>query len=139
MRGLRIDHGLLCVIGLSVAQVQERGAVCCTGLRTADVYRGPSRPGPAPPGTAGFNVSAVASLDEGLEETLPLNAHLGQLTDKVDHSRTSDQQQRWVVSALILIEARLRRIKGYRHLPQLRAALQAKIGKTEHVEKTRVA
>jgi hypothetical protein len=80
-------------------------------------------------------------LDEGFEETLTLhrlgvfpvlgvslkttncleslNAQLGQLTDKVDYWRTSDQKQRWVASALLLIEPRLRRIKGYRHLSQL--------------------
>ena len=103
----------------------------------------------------------MASLDEGLEETLTLhglglfpilgvslkttncleslNAQLGLLTDKVDHWRTSDQKQRWVASALSLIEPRLRRIKGYRHLPQLRAALQAKIGKAECMEGTRIA
>ena len=109
----------------------------------------------------GINLSAVASLDEGLEETLTLhglglfplrgvslkttncleslNAQLGQLTDKVDHWRTSDQKQRWVASALSFIEPRLRRIKGYRHLPQLRAALQAKSGKAERGEGTRIA
>jgi hypothetical protein len=53
-----------------------------------------------------------------------LNAQLGQLTDKVDHWRTSDQKQRWVASALLLIEPRLRRIKGYRHLRQLQDTLQ---------------
>ena len=92
------------------------------------------------------NLSAVTSLDEGFEETLTLhrlgvfatlgvslkttncleslNAQLGQLTDKVDHWRTSDQKQRWVASALLLIEPRLRRIKGYRHLRQLQDTLQ---------------
>ena len=92
------------------------------------------------------NRSAVASLEEGLEETLTrhrlgvvgvlgrslkttnclesLNAQLGQLTDKVDRWRTSEQKHRWVASALLAIEPRLRRIKGYRHLPQLQAALQ---------------
>ena len=109
----------------------------------------------------GINISAVASLDEGLEETLTLhglglfpmlgvslkttncleslNAQLGQLTDKVEHWRTSDQKQRWVARALSFIEPRLRRIKGYCHLPQLRAALQAKSGKAERVEGTRSA
>jgi len=57
----------------------------------------------------------------------------------VDHWRTSDQKQRWVASALLLIEPRLRRINGYRHLPQLRAALQTKIGKAERVQETRIA
>ena len=93
-----------------------------------------------------MNESAVRSLDEGLEETLTLHrlglfealgcslkttnalesimAQVGQRTDKIDHWRTSDQKQRWVASALLDIEPRLRRIKGYRQLPLLRAALQ---------------
>lgn len=92
------------------------------------------------------NASAVTSLDEGLEETLTLHrlglfealgrslkttnclesimAQVGQRTNKIDHWRTSDQKQRWVATALLDIEPRLRRIKGYRHLPLLRAALQ---------------
>ena len=52
---------------------------------------------------------------------------------------TSDQKQRWVASALSFIEPRLRRINGYRHLPQLRAALQAKSGKAERGEGTHIA
>ena len=93
-----------------------------------------------------MNESAVRSLDEGVEETLTLHrlglfealgcslkttnalesimAQVGQRTDKIDHWRTSDQKQRWVASALLDIEPRLRRIKGYRQLPLLRAALQ---------------
>jgi len=51
-------------------------------------------------------------------------AQVGQRTDKIDHWRRSDQKQRWVATALLDIEPRLRRIKGYRHLPLLRAALQ---------------
>jgi transposase-like protein len=93
-----------------------------------------------------LNASAVGSLDEGFEETLTLHrlglfqalgvslkttncleslmAQVGQVTDKVDRWRTSDQKQRWVASALLAIEPRLRRIKGYRHLPLLRTVLQ---------------
>jgi len=85
------------------------------------------------------NLSAVHSLEEGLEETLTLNrpgvfatvgisfkttncleslnAQLGQITDKVDRWRTSDQKHRCVASALLAIEPRLRRIKGFRSLP----------------------
>jgi transposase-like protein len=96
-----------------------------------------------------INRSAAASLEEGLEETLTLhrlgvfgllgrslkttncleslNAQLGQLTDKVDRWRTSDQKHRWVASAVLAIEPRLRRIKGYRHLAQLQAVLQREI------------
>lgn len=93
-----------------------------------------------------LNSSAAASLEEGLEETLTLHrlglveglgrsltttnclesimAQLGQRTDKVDRWRSSDQKQRWVATALLDLEPRLRRIKGYRHLPLLRAALK---------------
>jgi hypothetical protein len=58
---------------------------------------------------------------------------------RMDHWRTSDQKQRWVASTLSFIEPRLRRIKGYRHLPQLRAVLQAKSGKAERGKGTRIA
>ncbi len=96
-----------------------------------------------------LNESAVKSLDEGFEETLTLhrlgvfrvlgsslkttncleslNAQVGAYTDKVDRWRTSDQKQRWVATALLDIEPHLRRIKGYRHLPLLHAALQQEI------------
>ena len=106
------------------------------------------------------NVSAVASLDEGFEDTLTLhrlglfptlgvslkttncleslNAHLGQLTDKVDRWRTSDQKHRWVASALLTIEPRLRWIKGYRHLPQLQEALRREIQR-DPVTEARIA
>ena len=106
------------------------------------------------------NLSAATSLDEGFEETLTLhrlgvfvtvglslkttncleslNAQLGQLTDKVDRWRTSDQKQRWVASALLAIEPRLRRIKGYRHLLQLQGALQRELQRTS-VPEARIA
>jgi transposase-like protein len=108
-----------------------------------------------------LNTSAAASLDEGFEETLTLhrlglfpalgvslkttncleslNAQLGQVTDKVDRWRTSDQKQRWVASALLTIEPRLRRIKGYRHLSLLFTALQAEIRRAATTENTHVA
>lgn len=93
-----------------------------------------------------INQSAVSSLDEGLEETLTLHrlglfrelgisfkttngieslmALVGQRTDKVDYWRNSDQKHRWLGAALLDIEPRLRRVKGYRYLPQLRIAIQ---------------
>ncbi len=37
----------------------------------------------------------------------------------------SEQKHRWVATALLDIEPRLRRVRGYRFLPQLRAALEA--------------
>ena len=95
------------------------------------------------------NESAVTSLDEGFEETLTLhrlglfprlgvslkttncleslNALLGQRMDKVDRWRSSDQKRRWLAAALLDIEPRLHRIKGFRALPLLRTALHAEL------------
>ncbi len=100
-----------------------------------------------------LNESATKSLDEGLEETLTLHrlgvfrelgislkttnclesihALVEQRTGKVSHWRTSDQKQRWLAAALLDIEPRLRRIRGYRALPLVRAALQKEITMTE--------
>jgi len=99
-----------------------------------------------------LNQSAVASLDEGFDETLTLhrlglaeelgesfsttnclesiNAQLGQRTDKVDYWKNSNQLHRWVATALIEIEPRLRKVRGYRHLSHLRRALKARFSKT---------
>lgn len=93
-----------------------------------------------------LNLSAVRSLEEGLEETLTLhrlelfealgtsfkttnmlesiNALLGQKTDKVDCWKNSDQKHRWIATALLDIEPRLRKVKGYQHLFKLKAALK---------------
>ncbi len=92
-----------------------------------------------------LNESAVRSLDEGLEETLTLhrlgvfrelgislkttncleslNSLGAQRVGKVDRWRNSDQKQRWLAAALLDIEPRLRRVKGFRALPLLRRAL----------------
>ncbi len=93
-----------------------------------------------------INESAVRSLDEGLEETLTLH-RLGvgpvlrrslattnglesifslveQRTSKVDRWRTSNQRHRWLAAALLDVEPRLRRVRGYRALRDLRDALQ---------------
>jgi putative transposase len=89
-----------------------------------------------------INECAVASLDEGLEETLTIhrlgmfpkvgisfkttnclenvNKQLGRHTDRVDRWRTSDQRRRWIASALIFIEPRLRHVKGKEFLQTLR-------------------
>jgi hypothetical protein len=48
-------------------------------------------------------------------------------TDKVAHWKNSNQRQRWVATALLDIEPDLRRIKGFRHLPALRHALQVEL------------
>jgi transposase-like protein len=98
---------------------------------------------------ARLNESAATSLDEGLEETLTLhklgvatelrrsfattnclesiNGLVEQRTAKVDHWTTSDQKQRWLATALLDIEPRLRLVHGYRSLPLLRRALQQRM------------
>ena len=96
-----------------------------------------------------LNASAVASLDEGLEETLTLH-HLGVFRElgtslkttnalesiharvesriaKVDHWKNSEQKQRWLATALLDLEPRLRRIKNFRALPLLRVAFTRQI------------
>jgi len=97
-----------------------------------------------------LNASAVQSLDEGFAETLTLHrlgvfealgtslkttnalesllALVEQRTAKVDRWTNSQQKQRWLAAALLDSEPRLRRLKGYRALPFLRAALRREIG-----------
>lgn len=95
------------------------------------------------------NQSAAASLAEGLEETLTLhrlrvygvlgasfkttnciesvNALIEERCAKVDAWKNSNQRHRWLGTALLDIEPRLRRVRGYRHLPKLRHALQRQL------------
>ena len=98
------------------------------------------------PSLALMNASARNSLEEGLEETLTLhalglmpqlkrsfrttncieslNAMVAQRTRNVKRWNNSDQRYRWMAAALLDIQPRLRRIKGYRFLPTLRLALR---------------
>jgi transposase-like protein len=97
-----------------------------------------------------MNQSAAKSLDEGLEETLTLHrlglaeelrlsfasanvmesiqAGIGRLTDHVDRYRTSEQKHRWVGTALLEMEPRWRKVRGLKHLLNLRAAIQRELG-----------
>ncbi len=99
-----------------------------------------------------LNQSAVASLDEGFEETLTLhrlglfkelgrsfkttncienlNSLLAHRTGKVDCWRNSEQKQRWLATAILDIEPRFRKVVGYRHLNRLRTALQSPSNRT---------
>jgi len=94
----------------------------------------------------GRNQSAAASLAEGIEETLTLhrlgvyelvgasfkttnclestNALVEERCAKVDVWKTSNQRHRWLATALLDIEPRLRRVKGHHHLPKLEVALR---------------
>ena len=93
-----------------------------------------------------LNQSAVRSLEEGLEETLTLHRlgmfpklgtsfkttncienimlQVGIYTDRVSYWKNSDQRQRWVGTALQEIEPKLRTVRGYRHLRELREAMR---------------
>ena len=105
------------------------------------------------------NQSAAGSLAEGLDETLTLhrlgvygvlgrsfkttnclesvNALVEERCAKVDHWQTSSQRHRWLATALLDIEPRLRKVMGYRHLSTLRDALkrELKIDTTTSKEK----
>ena len=96
-----------------------------------------------------INTSAAASLQEGLEETLTLhqlgvfqllgisfkttncieslNSQVQRYCGRVTHWKNSSQKQRWLAAALLDIEPRLRKVKGYQHLPRLRMALMKEL------------
>jgi len=93
-----------------------------------------------------LNPSAAASLREGLEETLtvhklevegllrktlqttnPIESCFSAsrtITGRVKRWRGDDMVQRWAVSSLLRAEKNFKRIKGYREIPKLIAALQ---------------
>ena len=97
------------------------------------------------------NQSAARSLAEGFDETLTrhrlglygvlgrslkttnclesVNALVEERCAKVDHWQNSRQRHRWLATALLDIEPRLRKVMGYRHLPtlRLRAALKREL------------
>ena len=107
------------------------------------------------------NQSAAASLAEGLDETLTLhrlglygvlgrslkttnclesvNALVEERCAKVDHWQNSSQRHRWLATALLDIEPRLRKLMGYRHLPTLRTALKRALKIDTTAAKTKAA
>ncbi len=56
---------------------------------------------------------------------------VGNYTDRVGYWKNSDQRQRWVGTALQEIEPNLRKVKGYRHLKELREAMKKANSKNE--------
>ena len=106
------------------------------------------------------NQSAAGSLAEGLDETVTLhrlglygvlsrslkttnclesiNALVEERCAKVDHWPNSNQRHRWLATALLDIEPRVRKVMGYRHLPKLRAALKREL-KIETTTKKKAA
>ncbi len=49
---------------------------------------------------------------------------VGIYTDRVSYWKNSDQRQRWVGTALQEIEPKLRIVRGYRHLKELRETMK---------------
>ena len=87
---------------------------------------------------------ASAVLGRSLKTTNGLesiNALIEERCAKVDHWQNSSQRQRWLATALLDIEPRLRKVMGYRHLPRLRDALkrELKIDTTAIQEPRRVS
>lgn len=91
-----------------------------------------------------INQSALASLEEGFEETLTLhrlglfekigrsfkttncienvNKGLAIYTDRVTYWQNSDQRRRWIATAMLEIEPGLNRVQGHKFMGELRAA-----------------
>lgn len=100
-----------------------------------------------------INRSAANSLEEGLEETLTihrlglveylgrsftttnlienLNSQLAKYLRKVKRWINSEMKSRWIASALIEVEAKMRRVNNYEKLHLLRTALKSEL-KIEH-------
>ena len=68
-------------------------------------------------------------LGEMRETTQALNAMVERRCANVDHWKTSNQKHRWMAAALLDIEPRLRRIRGYQHLRKLRQALKHELNR----------
>lgn len=92
-----------------------------------------------------LNPDAAASLREGMEETLtvvrlgvpellrrtlattnPIESAFSvaeNVTSRVKRWRDGDMRKRWCTAGLLRAESKFRRVKGYRHMPQLLRAL----------------
>jgi len=108
-----------------------------------------------------LNPDAAASLREGMEETLtvvrlgipellrrtlattnPIESAFSvaqNVTRRVKCWREGDMRQRWCVAGLMRAESKFRRVKGYRHMPQLLTALDRLVLGKEIDEKRKIA
>ncbi len=70
------------------------------------------------------------------------NAARRSTTGRTRANASAGWQRRWLATALVDIEPRLRKVVGYRHLPKLREALKRELkieAKTSTVSKKKVA
>ncbi len=96
-----------------------------------------------------INYSAANSLEEGLEETLTLhrlglveelgkslsttntienlNSQLGKYLHRIKYWVTPEMRARWVATALVQIEKRMRKINNYKKLNLLRIAIKSEL------------
>lgn len=56
-----------------------------------------------------------------------VNGLIDERCAKVDWWKNSNQRQRWLATASLDIEPRLRHVRGFRHLPKLRQALMREV------------
>lgn len=106
-----------------------------------------------------LNQSAAHSLQEGLEETVTLqrlglvprfhqtfattnaienvNMLIGKYVGKVTYWQSSEQRHRWLASALLEIEQRMRRINHYRDLGTLQTAVKKALEKRKNTQDTK--
>jgi transposase-like protein len=92
-----------------------------------------------------LNISALESLEEGLEETLTLqklavfellgaslkttncleslNSQIERKIRRVSYWKNSLQRRRWMAACLLDLEPRLNKVKGFKHLQKLRDAM----------------
>lgn len=93
-----------------------------------------------------INLQASRSLEEGLEELLTLhklnitdnfqvsfsttncieslNSQLKKYTGRVTNWSSSEQRYRWVASALLKIELRMKKVHNFKHIKKLKTAIQ---------------
>lgn len=108
-----------------------------------------------------INVSAANSLEEGLEETLTMHrlelpeilrmsfSSTNQIESGFSHGRrvmrnvkrwtNSEQAHRWMATALLAMEKRFRRLKGYRLMPMLVNGLSEEVKRKRQMKNFKVA
>ena len=67
------------------------------------------------------------AVQGGIDSLESVNALVEERCAKVDHWQNSSQRHRWLATALLDIEPRLRKVMGYRHLPRRRDALKREL------------
>ena len=99
---------------------RERGSEPIGGRQSG------GRPGRDPDVASPWGVRCAGPVAED-DERPRVHALIEERCAKVDHWQNSSQRHRWLATALLDIEPRLRKVMGYRHLPRLRDALKREL------------